>query len=489
MKIKNEVMLITYADSLGENLAELKTVLDRYLQGVIGGVHLLPFFPSTGDRGFAPTDYTTVDPAFGDWAEVEALGETYYLMFDFMINHISRESKFFKDFKAHHDASPYAEMFIRIAKFFPADRPTPADIDLIYKRKDQAPFQRVDFADGTSEEVWNTFGEEQIDLDINAAITKKFIRQTIKEMADHGCSLIRLDAFAYAIKKLDTNDFFVEPDIWELLAEVRHIAAQYEVELLPEIHEHYTIQHKISQHDYFIYDFALPMLVLYSLYSGKSKRLATWLQNSPMKQFTTLDTHDGIGVVDAKDLLTDEELNYTSEKLYEVGANVKKIYSSANYNNLDIYQINSTYYSALGEDDASYLLARALQIFAPGIPQVYYVGLLAGGNDIELLEKTKEGRNINRHYYSVTEVEKEVKRPVVEALFRLLTFRNNCPAFDLAGSLVVETPSEYEIILTRMDQNQQAQAKLNANLRTKAFTISENGEIIEKSVGIPAKMD
>lgn len=99
MKIKNEAMLVTYADSLGKNMGELKQVLDKHLQGVIGGVHLLPFFPSTGDRGFAPSDYTTVDPALGTWEDVEALGEDYYLMFDFMINHISRESKFFQDFK------------------------------------------------------------------------------------------------------------------------------------------------------------------------------------------------------------------------------------------------------------------------------------------------------------------------------------------------------------------------------------------------------
>lgn len=93
-----------------------------------------------------------------------------------------------------------------------------------------------------------------------------------------------------------------------------------------------------------------------------------------MKQFTTLDTHDGIGVVDVKDILSDEEIDYTSNELYKVGANVKRKYSSAEYNNLDIYQINSTYYSALGDDDKKYFLARLIQAFAPGIPQVYYVG-------------------------------------------------------------------------------------------------------------------
>lgn len=296
-------------------------------------------------------------------------------------------------------------------------------------------------------------------------------------MASHGCSLIRLDAFAYAIKKLDTNDSFVEPEIWELLEEVRDEAAKYDCELLPEIHEHYTIQMKIADHDYYVYDFALPMITLFSLYSGKSNRLAHWLKMSPMKQFTTLDTHDGIGVVDAKDLLTDEELDYTSEELYKVGANVKKIYSSASYNNLDIYQINSTYYSALGDNDRSYLLTRAIQCFAPGIPQIYYVGLLAGKNDIELLENTKEGRNINRHYYTLPEIDEEVKRPVVKSLFDLLRFRNTASAFDLAGEILVETPSEETIILTRKD-SQGDRAVLTANLQTKDFEVKHNGEVV-----------
>lgn len=478
MKIKNEAMLITYADSLGQNLADLHTVLTKYLQGVVGGVHLLPFFPSTGDRGFAPSDYRVVDEAFGTWEEIEALGEEYYLMFDFMINHISRESEYFQDFKARHDESAYHEMFIQVDQFFPAGRPTASDIDLIYKRKDKAPFQEVVFADGTKTQVWNTFGEEQIDLDVTKEVTQRFIRETIADMALHGCSLIRLDAFAYAIKKLDTNDFFVEPEIWALLDQVRNEAAKYEIALLPEIHEHYSIQMKIADHDYFIYDFALPILTLHALYSGQSTFLASWLKMSPMKQFTTLDTHDGIGVVDARDLLPEEELDYTTEKLYQVGANVKKIYSSASYNNLDIYQINSTYYSALGDDDRSYLTARAIQCFAPGIPQIYYVGLLAGRNDIELLEATKEGRNINRHYYSLSEIEQEVTRPVVQGLFDLLRFRNTCEAFDLAGKIQVETPSESSLIITRTNAAGDQQATLTVDLVEKQFVIRDKETVI-----------
>lgn len=473
MKLTNQAMLITYPDSLGNNIKDLQKVLKTHLDGAIGGVHLLPFFPSSGDRGFAPMDYTKVDEKFGDWKDVKNLSESYYLMFDFMVNHISKQSKYFKDFQEKHNQSAYRDLFIHWDEFWPQGRPTQEDIDLIYKRKPKAPVQTVEFVDGQTEEVWNTFGDDQIDMDVTKEVTKRFIKDTLNFLMDHGASIIRLDAFAYAVKKLGTNDFFVEPEIWDLLKEISNITNPRETTLLPEIHENYHIVRKITDHDYFSYDFALPIVTLYSLYSGKADRLAGWLKSSPMKQFTTLDTHDGIGVVDAKDILTDDELDYTKAEMYKVGANVKKVYSSTAYHNLDVYQINTTYYSALGDNDHAYLLARAIQVFAPGIPQIYYVGLLAGKNDLNLLEKTKEGRNINRHYYSMDEIDRETQRPVVKALFDLLRFRNQSAAFDLDGAIDVQQPSENEIVITRQSADTKTAAILSANLKTQQFTITE----------------
>lgn len=478
MPITNKVMLITYPDSLGKNIEELRDVLKNDLKGAVGGIHLLPFFPSTGDRGFAPTDYTKVDPKFGDWSDVEKLGQEYYLMFDFMINHISRHSKYYEDFQQKKDKSKYADLFLSWDKFWPKGRPTKADVDLIYKRKDKAPYQEITFADGSKEKLWNTFGPEQIDLDVRKKVTQEFIKQTLNQLIEHGADIIRLDAFAYTVKKLDTNDFFVEPEIWDLLAQVRDDIVAKGAMILPEIHEHYSMPFKIAKHGYFIYDFALPMVTLYSLYSGKSERLAHWLKMCPMKQFTTLDTHDGIGVVDARDILTPEEVKYTSQELYKVGANVKKKYSSAEYHNLDIYQINTTFYSALGDDDKKYFMARLLQVFAPGIPQIYYVGMLAGKNDIKLLEETKEGRNINRHYYTREEVAEEVKRPVVASLLKLFAFRNTEAAFDLEGNIEVETPSENEIRIVRMNKDQTHKAELKANLKTLDYQVLADGKEI-----------
>ena len=334
------------------------------------------------------------------------------------------------DFLEKKDESAYPDLFIHYKNFWPNSGPTQEDVDLIYKRKPRAPYSIAKFADGSEEKVWCTFDEQQIDLDVTRETTRRFIQENLEQLADHGASIIRLDAFVYANKKIGTNCFFVEPDIWEMLHFPCQLLAPKGVKILPEIHEHYTIQQKIAEQDYYVYDFALPMLVLHALYSGNVNRLVHWMEICPRKQFTTLDTHDSIGVVDVKDLLTDVETEATREALYAQGANVKKIYSSEAYNNLDIYKKNCTYYSSLGNDDQAYLLARVLQCFAPGIPQIYYVGLLSGENDIELLESTKEGCNINRHYYDLEEIEREVQRPVVQSLFNLLKFRNTSATFD-----------------------------------------------------------
>lgn len=468
MKLDNKIMLITYADSLGKNINELHEILNSFFKKEVGGVHILPFFPSSADRGFAPMCYDRVDEAFGSFDDIESLGKEYYLMFDFMVNHISASSEYFKDFLQKKEASKYRDFFIRYKDFWENGEPTAGQIDKIYKRKPRAPYIEAEFSDGTKEKIWCTFCEEQIDLDVTKPAVKEFIRSILKGMCEHGASVIRLDAFAYAVKKADTSCFFVEPEIWDLLYEIEGIVKEEGAEILPEIHEHYNIPMKISKKGFWIYDFALPVLTLHALFNHTGEYLKKWLDMCPMKQFTTLDTHDGIGIVDVKDLLPDADIDKVKEQMYKQGANVKKIYSSDAYNNLDIYQVNTTYYSALGNNDAAYLLARAIQFFAPGIPQVYYVGLLAGANDIELMEKTKNGRDINRHYYTKEEVKRELERPVVKDLKKLMELRNTHPAFNLNGRIDVDAEGD-RLKITRSYQNDRI--CLDANLTTYEYNV------------------
>jgi sucrose phosphorylase len=478
--IKNETTLITYADSMGKNIKELTDILETHFKGAIGGIHILPFFPSTADRGFAPLNYKEVDKNFGSWKDFEYLGRKYYLIYDFMINHISRSSEYFKDFIKNKDKSPYANMFIRYKNFWPDGKPGEEEIGLILERKPGIPHVVVEFEDGSTEKIWSTFSEQQIDLNVKAEVTKAFIKDSLMYLAGKGASVIRLDALAYTIKKRWTDCFFIEPDIWEILDYIKTIPKGYDVGILPEVHGHYSIQMNLSKRGYWVYDFALPMLVLHTLYDGSKKRLISWLKQCPVKQFTTLDTHDGIGVVDVQDLLSDKEIERIKEKIFSREADVKVLHDlTTTYRNLDIYQINCTYYSALGNNDDAYLLARAIQFFTPGIPQIYYVGLLAGENDIEFLKATKEGRNINRHYYTREEIEKNLQRPVLKKLINLMKFRNTYPAFN-GDFKVPESEGDYLLII--LWKKGKYEAKLRANLKTYRFSITYFDREFKKNV-------
>lgn len=480
-KMENKIMLITYPNSLGNDLKDLNYVLNTYMKDQINGVHILPFYPSSADRGFAPMTYQEVDPAYGSFEDIKTISENYELMVDFMINHISRSSVYFQDFIQYKECSKYKELFIDVNEFYDGREPSEDEIALIYKRKPKAPFQEVRFANGSKAHVWCTFADEQIDLDVTTETTQTFIKENLQFLCEQGVKYIRADAFAYVTKKENTNCFFVEPETWDILDLCRTTLKPYDVVLLPEIHEHYTIQKKIDEKGYYAYDFALPMLVLYTLYSKKNNRLLNWFKIAPKKQFTTLDTHDGIGVVDVKDLLTPDETVFTQEALFSRGANVKKIYNSEKYNNLDVYQLNCTYYSALGDDDKAYLLARAIQFFAPGIPQVYYVGMLAGANDVELIEKTKHGRDINRHNYSLDEIEEEVKRPVIRALFELMKLRNEHDGFN--GEMTIGCCNEDELCITWSVKEDWI--RLEANLKTYDFTIhTASGNVFESKTSL-----
>lgn len=466
--LKNQVQLITYPDSLGENLAELHYVLRRYLTEAIGGVHILPFYPSSGDRGFSPITYDIVDPAFGTWKDIERIGEDFDLIIDFMVNHISSQSEYFRDYVENGKESKYADMFLSFDKLSPDGDISEEDLAKVYTRKPRPPYIMLDRKDGSREKIWCTFDTDQIDLDLTSPVTQGIMRQDLINLARTNSRMIRMDAVAYAIKKIGTNCFFVEPDIWEILEWLREYSLPFDTEILPELHEHYSYQLKLSEHGYWCYDFALPMLVLNALYHHTSEELKAWLKICPRKQITTLDTHDGIGIVDVMGLLTQDEIDRTIEGLYEKGSNIKRLYSGAEYDNLDIYQVNCTYYSALECNDDSYMAARTIQFFTPGIPQVYYVGLLAGENDIELVERMRNGRFINRHNFCLAEVKEAFEKPVVQRLLRLMRFRSSHPAFN--GELTIaDTPDDrIELIWTYMD----SRATASIDLRTYETRVS-----------------
>lgn len=473
---KNKVQLITYPDSMGGNLKELKTNLDHYFPGVFeGGIHILPPYPSSGDRGFAPLTYFEIDPKFGDWPDIQALAEDYDLLLDIMVNHISQKSPYFQDFLKNGRASRYADYFLTLEKIWKGGQPVQKDIDKMFLRREVPYSEFIIEKTGELERVWTTFGKttpsEQIDFDIYSEKVRQLFRDIFEHFHKNGIRIIRLDAVGYVIKKIGTSSFFVEPDIYEFLDWIMELATSFEIELLPEIHSHYSIQYRLSEHGFWIYDFILPYRIFEALTTTSNVHLAHYLKTRPQNQFTMLDCHDGLPVKpDLDGLIDSKEARRLTNLAASRGANMSLILSDEHKDEdgFDVHQIRSTIYSLFDEDDQAYLLARALQFFTPGVPQVYYVGLLAGKNDLEMVEKTGEGREINRHNFTQIEISEAVQTEVVQRLMRLIRFRNEHAAFN--GDFTVESKGA-DILILKWTLAEEV-CQLTANLSTKEGLIS-----------------
>lgn len=470
MTLKNQVQLITYPDSLGGDLKKLHQVLRKQFTGLFeGGIHILPPFPSSGDRGFAPLTYLEIEPDFGSWEDIRAIGEQFDILVDLMVNHISRQSPYFQNFIEKGRASEYADLFITLDKIWENGEPVQADIEKMFLRR-PLPYSSFSISgSGEEEKVWTTFGKtdpsEQIDLDVRSSLTRQLLQSFFENFKKNNIKIVRLDAVGYVIKKLGTSCFFVEPDIYEFLDWIKELADSLELELLPEVHAHYSIQYKLSEYGCWIYDFILPYRVLEALTGRSNTELYSYLKTRPHKQFTMLDCHDGIPVKpDLDELINTNEARELVNLCVDRGANLSLILSEEHKgeDGFDVHQIRCTYYSALNENDDAYLAARAIQFFTPGIPQVYYVGLLAGINDVEQVRATGEGREINRHNYTLEEIEEGLERDVVKRLMKLIRFRNTYSAF--GGTFqVIETVTDEIRLLWEQGEKY---CKLFINLQT-----------------------
>ena len=433
--MRNAVQLITYADRLGGSIPAAHALVRSSFGDSLGGVHLLPFFtPFDGaDAGFDPEDHPEVDPRLGKWEDVRALAEDYDVMADMIVNHVSANSAAFRDFAQHGDSSEHAPMFLTMSSVFP-DGATEEELAAIYRPRPGLPFTPVQ-VNGRRRFVWTTFTSEQVDIAVDSAPGRRYLTSIMERLAASGVTLLRLDAVGYAVKKAGTSCFMM-PETFDFIDEIAAEARALGLSVLVEVHSYYQDQIDIASRVDWVYDFALPPLLLHSVYTRDGAALDAWLAVRPTNAMTVLDTHDGIGVIDVGShgerpgLLTPDQIVALVESMHERSGGGSRAATGAAASNLDLYQVNTTYYSALGSDDAAYLLARAVQFFVPGVPQVYYVGALAGRDDLALLAESGVGRDINRHRYSAAEVEAELRRPVVRDLVALMRVRSLHPSFD-----------------------------------------------------------
>ena len=312
----------------------------------------------------------------------------------------------------------------------------------------------------------------QMDLNIKSPLVWEFYDDTLKKLAGYGAQIVRLDAFAYAPKEPGQKNFMNEPGTWDLLGKLKVLADKYGVTLLPEIHTRYEdkIHEKIADHGYMTYDFFLPGLIIDAFERNTSKVLTKWIndiQEKGIKTVNMLGCHDGIPLLDLKGLLSDEQIENLIDLVVSRGGYVKNLHGQKNV----YYQVNATYYSALGADDKKLLLARAIQMFMPGKPQIWYLDLFAGKNNHQAVEKAGSGghKEINRTNLSLEEIQAGLEEKIVKDQIELIRFRNTFPAFGFDAKLtVMDSPSTG---LKLKWENKGYSATLSADLVTYEFEI------------------
>ena len=457
-------MLNAYPDSLGGTLSQIVDFLESdQVRGAFTSFYILPSLYRTDlDRGFSVIDYAIngVIAKEEDLSRLRALGID--LKLDFILNHLSVQSPQFQDLLEKGDASPYKDFFIDWNKFWAGcgelnDEgvlvPRQEYIQDMFFRKPGLPVLVVEFADGTKKPYWNTFYQQvdtdeqgkkrylgQMDLNIHSPLVLEFYQNTLKTLAGYGARIVRLDAFAYAPKEVGAKNFLNDPGTWDFLQQITDMARPYQLELLPEIHASYGegTYKTIAQKGYMVYDFFLPGLVLDAFEERSGQELKRWadeILTSGMETVNMLGCHDGIPLLDLKGLLPEERILAMVETLKGRGGLVKDLHGAKNM----YYQVNCTYYSALGESDRKMLMARALQLFMPGKPQVWYLDLFAGKNDYEAMERAGAGghKEINRTNLSKEAMAEGLQKPVVQEQLKLLKARAAYPVFDSEAKITV----------------------------------------------------
>jgi len=326
----------------------------------------------------------------------------------------------------------------------------------------------------------------QMDINAQSEDVWRFYDETLEKLAGYGARIIRLDAFAYLHKKPGEANFFNRPGTWEYLARLRGLAERHDLIIFPEVHAEYGtgIHEEVSGKGYPIYDFFFPGLVIDALDRGTKRFLERWIRELRDKRIDTINMlgcHDGIPVLDLRGkevdstmkpgLMSDEEIDAIMDRIIARGGRVKNLYGPDG-KKISYYQVNATFFSALGDDERKLLLARAIQMFMPGIPQVWYLDLFAGKNDYAAADNggTAGHKEINRTNLSMQEVERGLERTVVRDQLRLMRLRNTSAAF--RGELEIGQSPDHVLSLTW--KNEALAVTLRADLRSLGFSVTQD---------------
>jgi len=415
---EKDIVLIAYADSFKDkketNLQTLKKVGDTYLKGIVNSIHILPFYPFTSDDGFSVVDYKKVNPDIGSWDDVEALGKSFYLMFDAVINHISKSSDWFQGFL---NENPEYE------NFFIEGNPNDDELQKVVRPR-ALPLLHSYNKKGKEVYVWTTFSEDQVDVNYESEKVFLKILDVLLFYISKGAKLIRLDAIAFMWKTLGTNCIHLEQThqiikayrkIIELLAPQTVIITETNVP-----HDE-NISYFGSGNDeaHMVYNFTLPPLIAHSLHKQNIDTLYQWANSLKLPSdktcfFNFTASHDGIGVRPLQGIVSNEDINDLAETVEKHGGFVS--YKSNGDNTKSPYELNCNYMDLLTNPKLTneeriqrFLLSQSVMVTMPGVPGVYYHSIFGSENYVKGVLDSGINRRINREKIEFSVLKEDLK--------------------------------------------------------------------------------
>ena len=464
---ETDAILITYGDMVrasGENpLATLALFVEKHLQGVVSTVHLLPFFPYSSDDGFSVIDYKKVDPNLGDWPDVQQVSQSFRLMFDAVVNHISAHSEWYQRFLQ--DDPEYRDYFTVVD-------PT-TDLSDVFRPRTLPLLTPAETAVGTKH-VWTTFSADQIDLNYANPDVLLAVIDTLLFYVTQGAQFIRLDAIAFIWKEQGSSCVHL-PEAHHIIQLMR--AALDEVAPHVSLITETNVPHK-ENISYFgngrneaqmVYNFSLPPLTLHTFQTGNAETLSRWASTltTPSEEtsfFNFLASHDGIGVTPARGLLSDGEIDQMARRVLNLGGYVS--YKNNGDGSKSAYELNINFLDALKDpegfaEDSSliaqrFLASQAVMLALRGVPGIYFHSLFGSRGWQEGVAENGRYRTINRQKLGRQTIEEELADPdslrhlIFSGYSRLLTHRTQHPAFDPNGeqSILFCHPSVFAVLRT-----------------------------------------
>jgi sucrose phosphorylase len=488
---QKDAILITYGDQLQDGnqspLVCLENFLHSYLKDEISGVHILPFYPYSSDDGFSVIDYRKVDPDLGSWKEIQNIGKNFKLMFDAVINHVSRKSKWFLSFLR--EESPFDEFFIKVDPNI--------DLSMVFRPRALPLLTRAD-TQSSPVYVWTTFSDDQIDLNFGNPTVLLEITDLLLFYVSKGAELIRLDAIAYLWKEIGTTSIHLPQthSVIKIWRAVLDILAPWVILItetnVPHIENISYFGEKNNEHAgtdeaQMVYQFPLAPLILHTIQKSDARKLTEWAQSldAPGLFFNFIASHDGIGIMPAKDILSESEIEDIVDQTLTQGGKVS--YKSNPDGSESVYELNITLYDWFNNNDYCpekvsidrFLASQAIMLSLAGVPGIYFHSLIGSKNCYKCMEETGRWRSINREkieYSKLTEILSDPdsrQKKILDGYKKLLAVRSKNIAFHPKSSQrIINIDSNIFCLIRGEDTNKPVLGFVNVSANKKLLTMN-----------------